>query len=106
MSVLHDLLRELTEAPGLPGYEDPVREIMERRLQGLGELSKDRLGSVIARKEGSASAPRIMFAGHMDEIGFMVTHITDEGFLRFQTLGGWWEQVMLAQRVTVHTHKG
>ena len=44
--------------------------------------------------------PRIMFAGHMDEVGFMVTYITEEGYLNFQTLGGWWEQVMLAQRVS------
>ena len=47
-----------------------------------------------------------MVAGHLDEIGFMVTSIDDNGFLRFQTIGGWWEQVMLAQRVNVVTKKG
>ena len=103
---IKELLAELTEAPGVPGFEDPVRAILERRLSGLAEVSHDRLGSVIARKVGTAESPRIMFAGHMDEIGFMVTMITDEGFLKFQTLGGWWEQVMLAQRVVVHTRKG
>lgn len=106
MSDVNALLKELTEAPGVPGYEDPVRDVMTKHLAGLAEVSKDRLGSLIARKEGTASQPRVMFAAHMDEIGFMVTMITDEGFLKFQTLGGWWEQVMLAQRVEVHTAKG
>jgi len=103
---INELLAELSEAPGVPGFEEPVRAILERRLSGLAEVSSDRLGSLIARKEGTAASPRIMFAGHMDEIGFMVTSITEEGFLRFQTLGGWWEQVMLAQRVVVYTRKG
>jgi endoglucanase len=57
-------------------------------------------------KHAGDDAPRVLVAGHMDEVGFMVTLITDEGFLKFQTLGGWWEQVMLAQRVTVRTRKG
>lgn len=103
---IQELLKELTEAPGVPGFEEPVRRILDRRLDGLAELSYDRLGSVIARKQGTADGPKIMFAGHMDEVGFMVTYITDEGYLKFQTLGGWWEQVMLAQRVVVHTRKG
>jgi len=103
---LKKLLRVLTEAPGVPGDEGRVRAIMERELQGVAGIERDRLGSFIARKEGGAPAPRVMLAAHMDEVGFMVTRITDEGFLRFQTLGGWWEQVMLAQRVRVITHKG
>ena len=103
---INELLVELTEAPGVPGFEEPVRKLLDSRLSGLAEISHDRLGSFIARKTGSADSPRIMFAGHMDEVGFMVTYITDEGYLKFQTLGGWWEQVMLAQRVVVHTRKG
>lgn len=47
-----------------------------------------------------------MIAGHLDEVGFMVTRIDDRGYLRFQTVGGWWSQVMLAQRVTIVTKKG
>lgn len=47
-----------------------------------------------------------MVAGHLDEVGFMITQIDDKGFLRFQTVGGWWSQVMLAQRVTIVTRKG
>ena len=104
------MMKELTEAPGVPGQEGPVREVMARYLAPLGEVITDGLGSIVAVKAGRGvnkdSAPRILLAGHMDEVGFLVTMITDEGYLKFQTLGGWWEQVMLAQRVTVRTHKG
>ncbi|MFP3360560.1 peptidase M28, partial [Planococcus sp. SIMBA_143] len=64
------------------------------------------LGSLIAVKKGNAEGPKIMVAGHLDEIGFMVTRIDNKGFLYFQTVGGWWEQVMLAQRVNVMTRNG
>ena len=100
------LYQELTEAPGVPGQEDEVRKIMRRYLEPHGKIAEDNLGSIFVEKIGQAGGPRIMIAGHMDEVGFMVTRITDEGFIKFTTLGGWWEQVMLAQRVTVHTRQG
>jgi endoglucanase len=100
------LLKELADAPGVPGQEEAVRQVMRRHLEPLGEVSTDNLGSVIGRKEGAPGGPKVMLAGHLDEIGFMVTRITDEGYLKFQTLGGWWEQVMLAQRVEVYTRQG
>ncbi|MEO8286358.1 MAG: M42 family metallopeptidase [Chloroflexota bacterium] len=104
------MLKDLTEAHGVPGAEAPVREVMERYLSPFGELLSDGLGSIVAQKSGNAvnkdNAPRILIGGHMDEVGFMVTRIDDDGFLKFQTLGGWWEQVMLAQRVTIKTRKG
>lgn len=103
---LVDLVRELTDAPGVPGQERAVREIVEAHLRPHAELSRDGLGSVIAKKEGGSSGPKVMIAGHLDEIGFLVTMITEEGFLKFQPLGGWWDQVMLAQRVIVKTKKG
>ena len=56
---------------------------------------------MIAKKVGDPNGPKIMVAGHLDEVGFMVTQIDDKGFLKFQTVGGWWSQVMLAQRVTL-----
>ncbi len=101
-----DLLRKLSEVPGISGYEDAVRQAVREEVRGLAEVSADRLGSLICKKRGASDEPRLMFAGHMDEIGFVVTAITKEGFLRFQTVGGWWEQVMLAQRVVVKTKKG
>ncbi len=101
------MMKEMTDAPGVSGYETPVREVMRRYLEPLtDEITTDHLGSVIGRKTGSEGGPKIVLAGHLDEIGFMVTRITDDGYLKFQTLGGWWEQVMLAQRVDVITRNG
>ena len=98
------LLKELTESAGVPGYENDVRGVVRRHMQPLGALSTDGVGSVICQ-QGEAG-PRVMLAGHMDEIGFMIHHITEDGFLRFLPLGGWWDQVLLAQRMIVKTHKG
>jgi len=100
------LLKDLTEAHGIPGYEAPVRAVVRKYMEGLGEISQDKIGSVICVKRGASESPRVMLAGHMDEIGFMVKHITDEGFLRFLPLGGWFDQVLLGQRVIVKTSKG
>ena len=100
------LLRDLTSAAGVPGFEREARQVMERYLAPYGEVSRDRLGSVIGCKRGAADRPRVMLAGHLDEVGFMVSLITDDGFLRFQTLGGWWDQVLVAQRVVVKTRQG
>jgi putative aminopeptidase FrvX len=101
------MFKELTEAPGAPGHEHAAREVMKKYIEPYADhIQQDNIGSLIAQKRGKTEGPKVMVAGHLDEIGFMITHITDDGFLRFQTLGGWWEQVMLAQRVTVLTRKG
>ena len=100
-----DLLKELTEASGLPGYEDEVRKLVAGHVAAMGELTYDRLGNIICKKEGAAAGPRIMIPGHMDEIGFLVSGVTSDGYLRFNTLGGWWDHVVLAQRVIVTTRK-
>jgi putative aminopeptidase FrvX len=101
-----DLLKELTEVFGVSGHEAAIRAIVEKHLAGLGTLEKDRIGSVICRQTGSSPAPKIMIAGHMDEIGFMIKLISKEGFLKFIPLGGWFDQVLLGQRVIVQTVKG
>jgi putative aminopeptidase FrvX len=100
------LLKELTETPGVSGYEAPIRFVIRKYLEKYGELTQDKIGSVICRKVGTSDKPRIMLAGHMDEIGFMVKQITPEGFLKFVPLGGWFDQVLLGQRVVVHTKNG
>jgi putative aminopeptidase FrvX len=100
------LLKELTEAPGVPGYESEVRAVIRRYLAPLTTVEQDGLGCIICKKEGAQASPRVMLAGHMDEIGFMVRTVTEEGFVRFVPLGGWWNQVMLAQRVVIKTATG
>jgi putative aminopeptidase FrvX len=101
------MLKELTDAKGIPGNEREVREVMKKYIAPFAdEITTDGLGSLIAEKVGKEGGPKIMVAGHLDEVGFMITQIDDKGFLRFQPVGGWWGQVMLAQRVTIVTRKG
>jgi len=103
---IEQLLMELTDANGVPGFEDEVADVMAKNAVAADEITYDKLGSVICRKTGTADSPRIMIAGHLDEIGFMVTQITDEGYVKFIPLGGWWGHVALAQRVIIKTGKG
>lgn len=99
------VIEDLTNAPGISGHEAPARKVMRKQIEDYAdEITVDNLGSLIARKGNEG--PRILLAGHLDEIGFMVTRITDEGFIKFQTIGGWWSQVVSAQRVKVITSKG
>ncbi|WP_152657267.1 M42 family metallopeptidase [Oceanobacillus sp. CFH 90083] len=99
------LFKNLTELQGAPGNEHAVRNFMKQELGKYSdETIQDNLGGVFGVKHGKG--PVVMVAGHMDEVGFMVTQITDNGMIRFQTLGGWWSQVMLAQRVQVMTKNG
>lgn len=101
------MLKDLTDAKGIPGNEREPRDVMKKYIEPYAdEVTTDGLGSLIAKKAGKENGPKIMVAGHLDEVGFMITQIDDKGFLRFQTVGGWWSQVMLAQRVTIVTKKG
>jgi endoglucanase len=106
MDSIEQLLKDLTEAHGVPGYETPVRAVVRQYMETLGDLSQDKLGSIICTKAGTSNLPRVMLAGHMDEIGFMVKHITKEGFIKFLPLGGWFDQVLLGQRVLIKTRLG
>ncbi|WP_369902239.1 M42 family metallopeptidase [Bacillus manliponensis] len=102
-----ELFRTLTELQGAPGFEHDVRRFMKQELSKYSdEIVQDRLGSVFGLKKGDENGPRVLVAGHMDEVGFMVTQITKNGMIRFQTLGGWWSQVLLAQRVQIMTDNG
>ncbi|PQF00797.1 peptidase M28 [Enterococcus faecium] len=100
------LLIDLTSAKGVPGNEEEVREVFREYAKPFADdIFYDGLGSVIA-KHGAGGGPKVFISGHMDEVGFMVTKITEKGFLEFQTLGGWWGQVMLAQQVEIKTREG
>ncbi len=98
------LLQELTEAHSVSGHEDEVRAIFVDELAECGELSTDRNGSVFC--ETGDDGPRVLVAGHMDEVGFMVQNITPDGFIQFLAIGGWWEHNLLSQRVEILTHSG
>ena len=100
------LLKELSMLNAIPGNEKQVRDYMTKKMETLGSVSYDNLGSIIAKKIGNPDGPKIMVAGHMDEVGFMVTTITEEGYVKFTPAGGWWSQVMLAQQMTITTQKG
>jgi endoglucanase len=106
MDRTEQFLKELTEMPGVPGYENQVRALLHRYLEPVATIEQDRIGSIIGKRVGQEESPRVMLVGHMDEIGFMVRHITKEGAIKFQPLGGWWDQVLLCQRVTIKTSKG
>lgn len=100
------LLRALTEADAPSGYEKEAREVLKGYLKNAGEVQTDKLGSLICRQKGPAGSPRVMLTAHMDEIGFMVKHITPEGYLKFIPLGGWFAQVLPAKRVKIKTTGG
>jgi putative aminopeptidase FrvX len=98
------LLKKLSEARGVSGYEAEVRGIVAEEFgRYADEVQTDRLGNVIALKRGEGEEPRrrIMLAGHIDEIGLMVTKL-EKGFLRFTSVGGFDERTLLGQEVTVH----
>ena len=104
MDATEQLLQALTDAHGVPGYEAEVRAVLREHMAPLGEVTQDKLGSLVGHQSGDG--PKVMLVGHMDEIGFITTHITDDGFVKFLPLGGWWDQVLLGQRVLIKTHKG
>jgi len=98
------MFKQLTEAHGAPGFEKQVRMIMRRYISKYTEeIIQDNLGGIFGVIRGNSSGPKVMVAGHMDEVGFMVKQITEKGFIKFQPLGGWWNQVLLAQKVRILT---
>ncbi len=101
-----DNLKELAEAFGISGYEDEVVEILRKKFEKHAKVARDRIGSLIAEKRGTSEHPRIMFAAHMDEIGFMVKEITKDGFVKFLPVGGWWDGNLPGMRVKIKNNKG
>lgn len=105
MSINVKLLKEICEVPGAPGHEQRIREIVLREVKKLADkVSIDNMGNVTAVKKGKKDK-KVMVAAHMDEIGFIITHIDENGFLRFIPLGGFDPKTLTAQRVIVHGKK-
>ncbi len=100
------LLQRLSDAPGPPGAEEPVRAIMVGEMKGLATeaIRYDGMGDVIAQQ--GKTGPRVMIDAHMDELGGMVRRVTPTGFLTMQMLGGWLDQALVDQRWTVIGSKG
>ena len=105
MTINLKLLAEICEAPGAPGFEQKIREIVLREVTPLVDhVYTDNMGNVTTIKKGKKNK-KVMIGAHMDEIGFITTHIDDNGFLRFHTLGGFDPKTLTAQRVIIHGKK-
>src|SRR5690554_1481020 len=100
----YQLLKKLSEAAGVPSREEKIRAILRQELEGkVDELSVDPMGNLIAvKRSGKQGAPKVMVAAHMDEIGFLVRHIDDRGFIRVHNVGGFDTRNLFARQVTVH----
>lgn len=100
-------LEELTNCFGPSGFEkEPARIVKKYVSKYSDSIITDKLGSLLFTKRGSAEKPVILLPGHVDEVGFIVSSVTKTGFLTFNPLGGWFDQVLLGQRVKVRTAKG
>lgn len=105
MSINTSLLNKICTVPGAPGFEKEIRNLVLEEIKDLAdEVEVDNMGNVYAIKRGKGDK-KIMVGAHMDEIGFIVTHIDDNGFIRFHTLGGFDPKTLTAQRVIVHGKK-
>lgn len=103
--MVYDLLKKLSDAHGLSGFEGNIKTIIRKELDGyVDEITEDRLGNLIAIKKGSDFSA--MIASHMDEIGLMVQYIDDKGFIKFVGIGGWFNPTLHTQRVVLHGTKG
>jgi endoglucanase len=108
MAINVDLLSKICETPGAPGFEQRIRKVIIDEVKPLAdEVRVDNMGNVFALIKGKNTPNEkvAMAAAHMDEIGFIVTHIDDNGFLRFHTLGGFDPKTLTAQRVIIHGKK-
>lgn len=101
------LLKSICEIAGAPGFESRIRNLVIEEIKNhVDDYHIDNMGNLITMKKGKGQDPKkLMLAAHMDEIGFIVSHIDDNGFLRFQTLGGFDPKTFTAQRVVVHGKK-
>ncbi|MBR3227868.1 MAG: hypothetical protein IKF68_04920, partial [Erysipelotrichaceae bacterium] len=99
---LADILEELCLTPGLSGHERLVSGLLKKKFEDLGlEVTVDTFGNTYTRIEGRDHSRKILLTGHMDQIGFMVKYIGDDGFIRLERVGGIPEKVLSAARVLV-----
>lgn len=101
-----ELLHQLLTAPGPSGYETAPAAVWRAAAEEFAQVSGDTLGSSVARVTGSSDGPLLAVVGHIDEIGLIVTHVSEEGFLHFIGVGGWDAQILVGQRVELITRDG
>src|SRR4051794_23778765 len=101
-----ELLRKLLTAPGPSGYETAASAVWREAAGAFAEVTSDAMGSSVARVAGTADGPLLVVLGHIDEIGVIVTHVDEDGFLFFRGVGGWRPEVLLGQRVELLTRAG
>ncbi len=105
-----DLLRRLCETPGVPGHEDRVRDLIRSEVKSLfDDVSIDPMGSLLCRRDPRKKVKtpkKVMLLCHMDEIGFLVSHITDKGFIYVHPVGGFDPRNLFSRRVLVSTAGG
>src|SRR3954449_4661093 len=100
---LPDVLRKLLTAPGPSGYEQAAAAVFRDAASAFAEVTFDSIGSTFPRVPGTVDGPSVAVIGHIDEIGLIVNHIDDDGFVWFGGVGGWDPVVLVGQRVELHT---
>ncbi|MDU5228456.1 MAG: M42 family metallopeptidase [Staphylococcus epidermidis] len=101
------LLKSLTDVNGISGHEMQVKSLMKDYLTPVSDdIVEDQLGGIFGKKNATHGTKSLMISGHLDEIGFIVTQIDEQGYIYFTPIGGWWNQVMLSQKVTITTESG
>src|SRR3954454_7979186 len=103
---IHPALRSLLTATGPSGYETAPAAVFRDAAGAFADVSGDVMGSSWARVKGSGDGPTLAIVGHIDEIGLIVTHIDDDGFLRFSGVGGWHPQILVGPRLEIATRDG
>ncbi len=104
MDNLRGLLEDLIKVPGVSGYEDPIRSHIRSLVEAYGRVYEDNVGNLVLDLGGEGET--ILLAAHMDELGLVVTHIEEDGMVRFRKIGGIDDRILPNSRVTVHTEKG
>lgn len=99
-------LKEISEVNGISGHEGEVTKLIKKEISNsVDKIEYDNLGSIICYQNGKKNSPTILMTGHIDEVGFLVSRIEKNGFLRLQPIGGWWPHVVLAEVVSVKTQE-
>lgn len=101
-----ETLRKLLTAPGPSGYEQAPAAVFREAAAAFAEITYDTVGSTVARVKGTGDGPFVAVVGHIDEIGLIVHHIDDDGFLWFTGVGGWDPIILVGQRIEISTRDG